>query len=383
MSARFFALCACVLAFGAHAATGALGTSAVLSHEGDLWIAQAEEAAPATHVVVRRRDSSGAWSTPMRATPAPEPVSADGENRPKIALGPDRELYVSWTSPTSAQYTADIRYTRSLDGGRTWAAPATVHRDRQMIAHRFESMIVDAEGTLWLAWIDKRDVKASQAAGRTYAGAAVYYASSRDRGATWSLERKLSGQSCECCRIALARNGRNPPLAMWRHVFANSERDHALAPLGAGEAPRIRRATFDRWRTPSCPHHGPGLAIDGTGRRHAVWFNQVDGVGRAHYGRLAPKGPASVRMLPQGAVHADVAAAGNLVAVAWKRFDGPWTRVETWLSRDGGRSFAPARTWTTRGLSDQPRLVANDRDILLVWRKADGLVAEEVSYGSG
>ena len=317
----------------------------------------------------------------MRATPAPEPVSADGENRPKIALGRGGELYVSWTSPTSAQYTADIRFTRSLDGGRTWWTPITVHRDRQAIGHRFESLLVDDAGALWLAWIDKRDLKAAERAGRGYAGAAIYYSSSRDRGATWSPERKLADQSCECCRIALAPDRGGRVLAMWRHVFADSERDHALAAFGMNGSPRVARATFDRWRTPACPHHGPSLATDASGRRHAVWFNQVDGVGRAFYGELTHDGPARVRALPAGAVHADIATAGQRVAIVWKRFEGARTRIESWLSHDGGRSFASARTWETRSISDQPRLAANDRDILLVWRTSDGVIAEPVSQG--
>jgi hypothetical protein len=329
MIRRAFVLSACLFAVDASAAAGALGTSAALGPSGEVWIAQAEEAAPRTHIVVRRRDAGGAWSEPIRATSAPEPVSADGENRPKIAIGPGGELYLSWTSPTSAQYTADIRFTRSLDGGGAWSAPATVHHDRQAIGHRFEALLV-----------------------------------------------KLSDQSCECCRIALARDGRNRPLAMWRHVYANSERDHAIATLGVRATPKVERATFDRWRTRACPHHGPGLAVDAAGRRHAVWFNQVDGAGRAYYGQLTPTGPARVRSLPAGAVHADVAVAGERVAIAWKRFDGPLTRIETLLSHDGGRTFAMARRWDTRRVSDQPRLVANERDILLVWRKADALVAD-------
>jgi hypothetical protein len=371
-------LTAWVLGFDVHAGVGALGTSAALSPGGELWVAHAEKAAARTHVIVSRRDASGAWSDPVRATGEPEPVSADGENRPKIAVGPAGELYVSWTSPTSAQYTADIRFARSLDAGRTWSTPMTVHRDRQTIAHRFESLLVDDAGVLWLAWIDKRELASAKKSGRAYAGAAVYYASSRDRGATWSAERKLADQSCECCRIALALEGRNGVAAMWRHVFANSERDHAVAILELSGPPTVQRATFDRWRTPACPHHGPSLAIDAAGRRHAVWFNQKHGVGRAFYGQLTQDGPAHVRALPLGAAHADVATAGARVGIVWKRFDGPLTRIESWLSHDGGRSFVSARAWETRTVSDQPRLIANDRDIVLVWRTTEGLVAEHL-----
>ena len=193
------------------AASDALGTSAAVDSSGRLWVAYAEAATPRTHVVVVRSDDHGKhWGPAIRVTSKAAPVSADGENRPKLAFGPQGDVYVSWTSPTSAQYTADIRFARSLDGGATWSAPVVVHRDRQIITHRFESMVVGRDGRIWIAWIDKRDLAIAQAAQRDYAGAAVYYAYSDDRGATWRGDFKVADQSCECCRIALATDAAGP-----------------------------------------------------------------------------------------------------------------------------------------------------------------------------
>src|SRR5688572_7149867 len=164
----------------AHAAMShgaALGTTATFDEQGRLWIVRTEADDKNAHVFVQRsEDRGGTWLPPMRVTSKSEPVSADGENRPKLAFGSRGELYVSWTSPTSAKFTGDIRFTRSLDGGKTWSAPAVVHRDRQVITHRFESMIVDRTGRVWIAWIDKRDLASAQAAQREYSGAAIYYA---------------------------------------------------------------------------------------------------------------------------------------------------------------------------------------------------------------
>ncbi len=182
---------------------------------------------------------------------------------------------------------------------------------------------------------------------------------------------KLADQSCECCRIAVALNERGQVQAMWRHVFAPNERDHAVAVLTSAPArPTIARATFDRWAIDACPHHGPSLAI-ADGVRHAVWFNQVDGQGRVFYGQLGAQQPTQVQELPQGAMHADVAARGKDVAIAWKRFDGSATRVETRLSQDGGKSFVTGPILTTQAESDQPRLVMNNDAVFLVWRQSD------------
>jgi hypothetical protein len=353
------------------------GTSAAVDNAGRVWVAYAQPAGAAAQVVLQRSDDGGEnWQAPVRVNAAPEPVAAEGENRPKLAFGPGGEIYVTWTSPTSAKFTGDIRFARSLDGGKTWSAPAVVHHDRQLITHRFESLIVDPKGRLWVAWVDKRDLKMAEEAGRPYRGAAIYYAHSDDRGTTWSSDTKLADGSCECCRIALAVDQQGRVAAMWRHVFEPNERDHAFAFLGAAQ-PKVERATVDRWRIDACPHHGPSLAFGPDGTRHAVWFSQVDGQGAAFYGQLQQNGPGAVRKLPAGATHADVAAAGRNVVVAWKRFDGTVTTIESLVSSDAGRSFAPGPSLQTAGDSDQPRLVKTGQRILLVWRNADGIAVHD------
>jgi hypothetical protein len=352
-----------------------LGTSATHDHNGRLWIATVQPAGEQAHVVVRSTHDGGeTWTTPLNVNSKAEPVSADGENRPKIAAGTRGELYVTWTSPTSANFTGDIRFARSLDQGRTWSAPTTVHRNRDLITHRFESMVVDGKGRVWVAWIDKRDLHAAERAGREYAGAAVYYAWSDDQGASWNGDHRLADHTCECCRIALTLDDQGHPVALWRHVFANSERDHAFARLHPDPAQvRVQRATFDRWRIDACPHHGPSLTYTRDGVAHAVWFNQVEGNGRVFYAQLGESAPASVRPLPPGAQHADIAAAGDTLAIAWKRFDGERTRIETWLSRDAGRTFSDGPALISDVESDQPRVVSDGRRLTLVWRDANAL----------
>lgn len=362
----------------------ALGTSAVFDDQGRLWIARTEPVEKKAQVVLQRSDDRGrTWLPPIPVTSTPEPVSADGENRPKLAFGSRGELYVSWTSPTSEKYTGDIRFTRSLDGGKTWSPPAVVHADRQLITHRFESMIVDRTGRAWIAWIDKRDLSIAQAAQREYSGAAIYYAYSDDRGDTWRGDFKLADHTCECCRIALALDAKGRAVAMWRHVFPPNERDHAFAVLEPdGKDVVVERVTTDRWKIDACPHHGPSLAITADGTRHAVWFNQVNGEGRAYYGRLTGSAPSGARALPAGASHADIAAQGNKIAVVWKRFDGSATRVESWLSKDGGQHFTPGPTLQTDGESDQPRVVSNEGAMLVVWRRAEGVAVADLGDAS-
>jgi hypothetical protein len=208
-------------------------------------------------------DEGHNWGEPQILPTGGERISADGENRPKIAFSPATPgtVVISYTQPLAKPYTGAIRLLRSTDGGRSFAPPITVHQDRQVITHRFESIAFDSQGRLHAVWIDKRDLEAAKAAGRTdYRGAAIYRNVSSDGGATFGPDVKVADHSCECCRIALAPTPDGGMAALWRHVFAPNQRDHAFARLEGTAAPEPVRASLDRWAIDACPHHGPGLA---------------------------------------------------------------------------------------------------------------------------
>lgn len=348
-----------------------LGSSAAFAPDGRLFAVSGQ----GEHVVLYRSDDEGRnWVSPVIVNARPEPVSADGENRPKLAFAHDGGLLVSWTRPLSKPYSGEIRLARS-DDGLHFSAPLTVHRERSEITHRFDAMVVAGDGRIVLAWIDKRDLEAAKASKTSYRGAAIYTATSSDGGRSFQPEQKLADHSCECCRIASAVDADGAPLFMWRHVFAPNERDHALArikPDGTPEA--VLRATFDHWRIDACPHHGPSLAVDGAGVRHAVWFDQRDGEGHVFYGRLMP-GKDGITVVGQRTVggpraeHADLAVTGRRVALVWKEFDGERTRIYAEQSQDGGQTFSPAvEVASTTGPSDQPRALRHGDALYAFWR---------------
>jgi hypothetical protein len=172
-------------------------------------------------------------------------------------------------------------------------------------------------------------------------------------------------------------------VAFWRHVFEHNERDHAIAVLEPNRKPVVHRVTFDHWQIEACPHHGPGLAIDNRGVKHAVWFTQIDGESRAFYGQLHDDAPPThVLELPRGTTHPDVGVSGTEVAIAWKRFDGTHSLLESRISHDGGNSFVEAVTAKTTGDSDQPHLIANQNGVWAVWRRSDGITAFPVEAAS-
>jgi hypothetical protein len=343
-----------------------LAASAAFDAEGGLWAASLED----RRLVLRRSTDFGrSWSAPRMVVDASERVAAEGDARPKLAAGPAGEIYLSWTRPLSKPYTGEIRFSRSLDGGRSFSAPFTVHTDRQEITHRFDALAVARDGRVFLVWIDKRDQEAALARGLDYRGAAVYYAVSDDRGASFRGDFKVADHSCECCRIALAPLADGNVAALWRHVFAPNVRDHALAVLAPdGRALRVRRATFDHWRVDACPHHGPSLGVDSAGRLHAVWFTGAAGREGVHYGRLLERGVGGERRVGgESAAHADLAISGTRVALTWKEFDGARSRLRAMVSEDGGEHWREMGLAVTDGASDQPRALAWRGRFFVFW----------------
>jgi len=345
-----------------------LGFDTAMDPSGHLWVVDTV----GQHVRARRSDDMGrTFAVSTIVNPTGEPIYAEGENRPKIALGPKGELYVTWSQPRKLPWTGFVRFSRSLDGGAHFDAPKTVHTDRAEITHRFDSLAVDGKGNLIVAWIDKRDVEAAKAKNKPYLGAATYYSWSTDRGATFAPERKIVDESCECCRIALARAPDGRIDAFFRSIYGDNIRDHAFATLPAGNTPLdVQRATFTQWHIEGCPHHGPSLAIDASGTRHTVWFSAVDGKATIWYGQLKPGSEPThlTTVATAGASHADLAVDGKRVWIAYHQVSAKGLDLMLRESDDGGTTFSEARAIAhTASSSGWPKLVLWNHRAFVGW----------------
>jgi len=212
-----------------HKARPQLATGAAFAPDGRLWIVGLNEEMK-LFVQSSSGDKLGEWSPPQMLDTSDDAISADGENRPKIAFGPNGWVVVSYTQPLAKPYTGFIRMLRSVDGGEHFSTPFTVHHDQQEITHRFESIAFDKTGALHTLWVDKRD-QPPRNSGISYTGAAIYRNVSLDGGATFGPDLKIADHSCECCRIAITSDADGNLQAMWRHVFGEQTRDHAFQVL--------------------------------------------------------------------------------------------------------------------------------------------------------
>jgi hypothetical protein len=234
---------------------------------------------------------------------------------------------------------------------------------------------VDGKGRVVIAWIDKRDQAAAEAAGKPYLGAAVYYAWSGNRGATFVAERKLAAHSCECCRIAFARTPQGDIATFFRAIYGDNIRDHAYAVLQtSGSASHAERATFSDWHIAGCPHHGPGLAVAADGTRHAVWY-EASGKPTIWYGQLQP-GRHAAHAQPiagPGASHADIAVQGARVWIAWNQVSTEGDALMLRRSADGGLHFDSPRALASSAVAvGSPQLLLHDGRPFVAWNTASG-----------
>lgn len=341
--------------------------SLTFDRSGRLWAVFEKDG----HAYMTRSDDQGAsFSPPVRVNAEAEEIETNGEGRPKLALGPRGEIYVSWTKKTG-RFAGDIRFSRSLDGGTHFEPPITINDDSVDAGQRFDALQVDEAGDVYLAWIDKRDREAAAAGGEEYRGVALYYTVSTDRGAGFSTNRRVAHHSCECCRIGVAAAPGGGAAILWRHVFAPNVRDHAFTLLGREEAGPLRRASHEGWAIDACPHHGPALVPAAGVGYHTTWFTAAEGRPRIYYGRFDAESGTTrhLREIASGAraSHPHIARAGGRVVAVWKEMDRGRSTVYGIASTDGGETWsAPRPLASTEGASDHPLLLAHD-EIYLAW----------------
>lgn len=372
-----------------------LAVSVAFDNAGNLWRVSSD----GEFVKVdASRDLGQHFSKAITINPIAQKIAADGESRPKIVISPEGNIYLTWTQALAKPFSGYVWFARSVNAGKTFEAPIIVHQDRAEITHRFDALNLAADGKITVTWVDKRDLIAAKStaklAAKPYEGAAIYYAVSNNQGASFAPEQKLVDSSCECCRIALTNKPDSTVVAMWRHVFEGSERDHMIAeiPASPSQPAMVKRATFGRWKIDGCPHHGAALAAGGEGKDwwgyHMAWFDGGnDEAGKnasLFYARMDGEAWVSSPAKKFGnhkkqAGHPALLSIGEKVWLVWREIetkDGVTKNTVMGIfSEDGGRNWDNTRPITmTLDKADYPHLLAQGNRPFLVWNTLkDGL----------
>jgi hypothetical protein len=302
----------------------------------------------------------------------PSALSGDSLHQsPGLALGPGGEIYVTWASrrpkPAGGLFASDLQLSRSLDGGATFEAPLRVTDDTPT-SHSFEGLAVAPDGTVLVAWIETRAGERPQ----------TFLARVVDGGRRVERTQKLDiGETCVCCRVAVAVAAPELVAVFWRKVFPGDVRDMVLARSRDGgrtvDAPAKIHA--DNWRISACPHRGGSVAIDGRGRVHALWYtegtrNQPDvlySVASDGQGFAAPKRVhVSTASIPDHARLA-VNAAGH-GAIVWE--DSTAVRRRVLLRETTPAAIGPVRVLSQVVKAYAPEVtVAPDGGAVVAWHE--------------
>lgn len=351
-----------------------LAISVAFDANGKLWRASVKDS---FLLVDASEDLGKTFSAQIKVSPSAQKIGADGEARPKIAISKEGNIYLTWTEALKTPFAGYIWFARSIDGGKSFEEPYIVHQDRAEITHRFDALNVTPQGKITVAWVDKRDLIAAKAANKPYAGAAIYYAVSTDAGKSFAPEKKLADSSCECCRIALTNKADGTVVAMWRHVFAGSERDHAMAEIVPNATPTIVRASFGHWKIDGCPHHGAALASGGEGKDwwgyHMAYFDGNDAKPGLYYTRM--DGVAWASSVPKKfgdnknqAGHPALLSGGERVWLVWRETKEGKSSILGMQSDDEGKSWEDVKMLaSTSEKADYPILVQYKNLPYLVW----------------
>ncbi|GLX78768.1 lipoprotein [Thalassotalea insulae] len=306
---------------------------------------------------------------------APEEISSRGENRVKIAFDRQGGIYLSWASPREKRFTADIRFSYSLDNGQSFAVATTINDDGLLAGHSFNEMQVSDSGKVSLIWLDSRD-KVLAADKSAVNGSSIYFAEGwpRKNDLAFNNQRLVSG-TCQCCRLAFDTNQQGEAALLWRHIYQQNTREFALLTLDGKKEPV--KVSDDRWQINGCPHQGGALSIDRNNRYHMTWYNQGEKGKGIFYAYSDDQGSHLSQPLAFGnngknAAHPHMLSWKNRVDIVWLEANDSGYSLWHSSSNDYGKTFTSAKQLhQVKGSADRPFVIAGSKSPLVSWHSAN------------
>lgn len=298
-----------------------------------------------------------------------------------MKVGPDGTLHVAWVETIGSGDT-DIRYLRSTDRGTTFSEPVSVVADTLGAVQDFPSIAIDSVGTLYIAWIDGRELK-----GGSSDYDQIWMTRSDDGGQTFGTPRRASyapdgvGGSCECCPTAAATTPDGDLLIAYRSNVENVRDVFVARTTDRGESFRTAvPIASEPWNLFACPVAGPGLAVDRFGTAHITWKDGRESApGQYMYYTILPDDatvvpqdePLSTTLLRTNSPTVVVGPDGGIFTT-FDSFRSGRARTNYLLSTDGGNTFDtaasldPERSGTNRQLPELA--IGPDGVRYLVWQ---------------
>ena len=250
---------------------GSFNPFVVADRRGGFYAAYVERSNGAANVMLQRLAADGRPAgNAVRVNDRAGDAAVRNENPPKIATGPGDDVYVCWANER-ARWKGDIRFARSTDGGKTFSQAISINSDAggDPVGHAFQSLAVDRRGRIYVTWIDERNKSGEDR------GAEIWMSTSDDGGRTFSRDRRILADVCECCRTNIQVDSAGRHFLSYRMVPARGPayRDIVVASsTDGGKTFATTRVSDDHWDINACPVTGPALCVDKRDRLTVVWF---------------------------------------------------------------------------------------------------------------
>lgn len=262
----------------------------------------------------------------------------------------------------------DVYYSRSTDGGLTFSDPKPISGDDGKYSQDFPSIAVDSTGTIYVAFVDDREARASFK-GQTQ----IYMTRSTDGGQTFSPAIRASnmpeekGGSCECCNTAIAASPDGHIYISFRSNISNLRDIWIARSFDQGQTfGTAIRAASENWKLNACPTTGSSIVLDREETAHVVWRDsRPSSAGKDYiyyttlrYGDTACPPDMRISDSPKRSNYPSLTITpegGILCAFQDNRNDE--SDVYEVYSYDGGNTFTSGRTLSTETSATRQELV--------------------------
>ncbi len=190
---------------------------------------------------------------------------------PSLEILDGGRIAAHWLQRTGrTTYAYGVRIAQSSDGGQTWSAPVTPHRDSAQQEHGFVAMWRES-GKLGAVWLDGRKFGKD---GHDLSNEMMLVSTTITPDGTRGAEIRLDERTCDCCQNAAAMTARGPIVA-YRNRSSDEIRDIYVTRRVDGTWTPGRAVHDDNWKIAACPVNGPALAANGSNVALA-WFTAAN-----------------------------------------------------------------------------------------------------------
>jgi hypothetical protein len=220
---------------------------------------------------VRSADNGGTFTSRVKLNSTGMVETKMGERGPKLAVGSDGNIHVVWMDEWAPGVKTFVRYSRSLDGGKSFEALQTLS---DMPGVDGVTVTADGKGNVlafWHVMVDpKPDVKSA-----TW----LHTTRSANNGAVFGPTEKLnitnlSGLACSMCMMR-ARAGADGCVYLAFRSAEGSIRDfYVLKGRPTENRFTALRVNEDNWNIDYCPMCGPELTFAPNGQSLCAFMSR-------------------------------------------------------------------------------------------------------------